>query len=303
MTFPEQPSAAAGPARPVALITGVGRSIGIGAGIARRLAASGWDVAFTYWTPYDRRMEWGAEPGAAASIAAELASAGARTAAIEADLTDPDAPARIFDEAEERLGGQVTALILSHAESVDSGLLDTTVEAFDRHFAVNARATWLLIREYGLRFRAGRDGTPDSGSYGSTDSDSYGANADVPADASGHASAESGPRPATGRIVALTSDHTVGNLPYGASKGALDRITLAAAHELAHLGVTANVVNPGPVDTGWMTDDLRAALVRGTPLGRLGTPRDTAHLVDFLCSPEGQWINGQLLKSNGGAAS
>ncbi len=56
---PEQApeEAAPRPARPVALITGVGRSIGIGAGIARQLAASGWDVAFTYWTPYDRRME------------------------------------------------------------------------------------------------------------------------------------------------------------------------------------------------------------------------------------------------------
>lgn len=267
VTISAQPSRSSGPApsRPIALITGVGRSIGIGAGIARRLAASGWDIAFTYWTPYDRRMEWGVEAGAAEAIAKELAEAGARTAAIEADLTDPDAPARIFDGAEQRLGGPVTALVLSHAESVDSGLLDTTVEAFDRHFAVNSRASWLLIREYGLRFR-------------------------------------SAPGTATGRIIALTSDHTVGNLPYGASKGSLDRITLAAAHELAHLGVTANVVNPGPVDTGWMTDDLRESLVRGTPLGRLGTPRDTAHLVDFLCSPEGQWINGQLLKSNGGAA-
>ncbi|MGN2360603.1 SDR family oxidoreductase [Streptomyces luridiscabiei] len=282
MTINEQPSAAPEPtsepvreqaapeqARPVALITGVGRSIGIGAGIARQLAASGWDIAFTYWTPYDRRMEWGAEDGAAAAIAKELADAGARTAAIEADLTGPDAPTRIFDEAEQRLG-PVTALVLSHAESVDSGLLDTTVEAFDRHFAVNTRASWLLIREYGLRFR----GEPGTG--GGT---------------------------GAGRIVALTSDHTVGNLPYGASKGALDRITLAAAHELAHLGVTANVINPGPVDTGWMNDELRTALTRGTPLGRLGTPRDTAHLVDFLCSPQGQWVNGQLLKSNGGAAS
>ncbi|MER8267686.1 SDR family oxidoreductase [Streptomyces griseus] len=278
MTNTEQRPPASGPDRPIALITGVGRSIGIGAGIARRLAATGWDVAFTYWTPYDRRMEWGAEPGAAASIEKELAEAGARTAAIEADLTDPDAPARIFDEAEQRLGGQVTALVLSHAESVDSGLLDTTVEAFDRHFAVNSRASWLLIREYGLRFR-GAPGTTKGTTPGPT------------------------PGTATGRIVALTSDHTVGNLPYGASKGALDRITLAAAHELAHLGVTANVVNPGPVDTGWMNDELRETLVRGTPLGRLGTPLDTAHLVGFLCSPEGQWVNGQLLKSNGGAAS
>ncbi|WP_334664230.1 SDR family oxidoreductase [Streptomyces cyaneofuscatus] len=280
MTINEQPSDPAAPARPVALITGVGRSIGIGAGIARQLAASGWDIAFTYWTPYDRRMEWGAEDGAAASIARELEEAGARTAAIEADLTGPDAPIRIFDEAEQRLG-PVTALVLSHAESVDSGLLDTTVEAFDRHFAVNTRASWLLIREYGLRFRGqpgSKPGEPGTG---------VGAGAGAGA----------------GRIVALTSDHTVGNLPYGASKGALDRITLAAAHELAHLGVTANVVNPGPVDTGWMNDELRDAIAQGTPLGRLGTPQDTAHLVDFLCSPQGQWVNGQLLKSNGGAAS
>ncbi|MEU8561838.1 SDR family oxidoreductase [Streptomyces cyaneofuscatus] len=266
-------------------MTGVGRSIGIGAGIARQLAASGWDIAFTYWTPYDRRMEWGAEDGAAASIARELEEAGARTAAIEADLTGPDAPIRIFDEAEQRLG-PVTALILSHAESVDSGLLDTTVEAFDRHFAVNTRASWLLIREYGLRFRGGPGSKPGEPGAGMGAGTGTGTGAGAGA----------------GRIVALTSDHTVGNLPYGASKGALDRITLAAAHELAHLGVTANVVNPGPVDTGWMNDELREALTQGTPLGRLGTPQDTAHLVDFLCSPQGQWVNGQLLKSNGGAA-
>lgn len=250
------------PARPVALITGVGRTVGIGAGVARRLAASGWDIAFTCWTPYDDRMSWGREAGASDAIGRELAEHGANSAAIEADLADPDAPARVFDEVERRTG-RVSALVMCHCESVDSGLLDTTVESFDRHFAVNARATWLLIREFGRRFAGDRG---------------------------------------TGRIIALTSDHTVGNLPYGASKGALDRITLAAAHELAALGVTANVINPGPVDTGWMPEEVREHCVRGTPLGRLGTPRDTAHLVDFLCSPEGGWINGQLLMSNGGLA-
>lgn len=248
--------------RPVALVTGVGRTVGIAAGIARQLAASGWDIAFTYWTAYDERMTWGVEPGAVDAINAALAEHGAATAAIEADLARTDAPARIFDATEHRLGG-VTALVMCHCESVDSGLLDTTVESFDRHFAVNARATWLLIREYGRRFRV---------------------------------------TPGTGRIIGLTSDHTVGNLPYGASKGALDRIILAAGHELAHLGISSNVINPGPVDTGWMTDEVRASGIRQTPLGRLGTPQDTAHLVDFLCSPNGQWINGQLLMSNGGFA-
>ncbi|MFE2416305.1 SDR family oxidoreductase [Streptomyces hokutonensis] len=248
--------------RPLALVTGVGRSVGIGAGIARRLAASGWDIAFTYWAPYDERMSWGVESGAASAITESLKEHGATTIVVEADLSDPDAPARVFDEVGRGPGG-VTALVMCHCESVDSGLLDTTVESFDRHFAVNARATWLLIREYGRRFAAA---------------------------------------PGSGRIIALTSDHTVHNLPYGASKGALDRITLAAAHEFAPLGITANVINPGPVDTGWMTEEVRAQVLRQTPLSRLGTPQDAAHLVDFLCSPEGQWINGQLLMSNGGFA-
>ncbi|WP_460061136.1 SDR family oxidoreductase [Streptomyces sp. YKOK-I1] len=262
-TNSDQHRAAHGAARPLALVTGVGRTVGIGAGIARRLAASGWDIGFTYWAPYDDRMEWGRESGAAGTIGRTLAEAGARSAAIEADLADPGAPSRVFDAAEEQLGCPVTALVMCHCESVDSGLLDTTVESFDRHFAVNARASWLLIREFGRRFTAA---------------------------------------PGTGRIISLTSDHTVGNLPYGASKGALDRITLAAARELAHLGVTANAINPGPVDTGWMSEEIKEHCVRGTPLGRLGTPRDTAHLVDFLCSDEGGWINGQLLMSNGGFA-
>ncbi|MEV4299441.1 SDR family oxidoreductase [Microbispora rosea] len=266
MTEEAEPAApgrgATAAARPIALVTGVGRTAGIGAAIARELAASGWDIAFTYWTPYDERMAWGAEPGAADAVGTILAGHGAAFAAIEADLADTQTPVRIFDEAERLLGG-VTALVMCHCESVDSGLLDTTVESFDRHFAVNARAVWLLIREYGRRFR---------GVHGS------------------------------GRIIALTSDHTVGNLPYGASKAALDRITLAAAHELAHLGVSANVVNPGPVDTGWMSDEVRASCLAQTPLGRLGTPQDTAHLVSFLCSPQGQWVNGQLLMSNGGFA-
>ena len=129
------------------------------------------------------------------------------------------------------------------------------------HFAVNARASWLLVREFGRRFRA-----PNN----------------------------------RGRIIALTSDHVAGNLPYGASKSALDRIVLAAAEEFRDLGITANVINPGPTDTGWMTDQQIAEFTRQTPGGRPGLPDDCANLVRFLCSEEGGWINGQLLHSNGG---
>lgn len=246
--------------RPVALVTGVGREAGLGAAIALRLADDGWDVATTCWTPYDDRMPWGRQEPDVATIGKELAARGARTVSVSADLTDVDAPGRIFDAVEAELG-PVTALVMSHCESVDSGLLDTTVESFDRHFAVNARASWLLVREYGRRFRS---------------------------------------EPGTGRIVALTSDAVVGNLPYGASKGALDRIVIAAARELAHLKVSANVVNPGPVDTGWMDDALRVQILAATPLGRSGRPGDVAALVSFLCSADGGWVNGQLLHSDGG---
>ena len=89
--------------------------------------------------------------------------------------------------------GGLRGLVMSHCESVDSSILDTTVESWERHFAVNARAVWLLIKAFAERLPAG----PTT--------------------------------QVTGRIVALTSDHTAHNLPYGASKGALDRIVVAAA--------------------------------------------------------------------------
>jgi 3-oxoacyl-[acyl-carrier protein] reductase len=245
--------------RPVALLTGVGRTAGIGATLATRLLGDGWDVAFTYWTPYDVRMPWGPDTTTPDVIAEAAAAAGGASLAIEADLSDPATPAAVLDEAEAL--GPVTALVAAHCESVDSSILDTTVESFDRHFAVNTRATWLLIREFALRYR---------GAHGA------------------------------GRVIALTSDHTVHNVPYGASKGALDRITIAAAHELAHLGITANVVDPGPVDTGWMSEEVRERCLAATPLGRLGTPEDTADLVAFLCSARGGWMNGKHLASDGG---
>ncbi|MEE2048781.1 SDR family NAD(P)-dependent oxidoreductase, partial [Nocardiopsis tropica] len=106
MTF----SPPSSPARPVALVTGVGRTVGIGSAIARRLASSGWDVAFTHWTPYDARMDRGVEAGAARATLDALAERVAAAHYVEADLADPASPARIFDEAEERLG-PVTALV------------------------------------------------------------------------------------------------------------------------------------------------------------------------------------------------
>ncbi|HEY9355534.1 MAG TPA: SDR family oxidoreductase [Arthrobacter sp.] len=244
--------------RKAALVTGAGRLAGIGAGIARHLAADGWDLVLSYCHDYDSRMPWGSQPDDVVRLTAELEAIGARVHAVPADLQDPAAPDRLMAEANQ-LAGPLAAMVLSHAESVDSGVLDTTVEAFERHFAVNTRASWQLIAAFA------RQATADGGA-----------------------------------IVALTSDHTAFNLPYGASKGALDRIVIAAARELGPLGISANVLNPGPVDTGWMTPGVREELTRRQPGGRLGTPADVAGTVAFLVSPAGRWVSGQLIKSDGG---
>jgi 3-oxoacyl-[acyl-carrier protein] reductase len=237
-----------------ALITGVGRRRGIGAGLATGLAADGWDLVLSYWHPYDERLGLGGAPDDPRRLADELAATGVRVELAPVDLSDPDGPGRLLERA-----GPVDALVLSHCESVDSSILTTSVESFDRHYAVNVRASWLLIAAFARQL------------------------------------------PATGgAVVALTSDHTVDNLPYGATKGALDRVVLAAAHELADRGLRANVINPGPVDTGWMTPEVRERMASMQPTGRLGTPSDIADTVRFLLSEPGRWLTGQLIYCNGG---
>ncbi|MFT4166355.1 MAG: SDR family oxidoreductase [Microlunatus sp.] len=243
---------------PTALLTGVGRRRGIAAGIAAGLAQDGWDLALSYWQPYDERLGLDGRPDDPESLADELRRAGRRVVLVPGDLEDPEVPAQVVASAAEELG-PLDALVMSHTESVDSGILDTTVASFDRHYAVNIRATWLLLAAFAKQL-------PDTG----------------------------------GAVIALTSDHTVGNLPYGVTKGGLDRLVLASAHELADRGLRANVINPGPIDTGWMDDEIRASGIAQQPTGRLGTPTDIANLIRFLLSPEGAWTNGQLLYCNGG---
>ncbi len=241
-----------------ALITGVGRRRGIGAAIALGLAEDGWDLALSYWHPYDDRIALDRSEDDVDRLADEIRALGRSVILLPADLEQPDQPTSLVERASAELG-PLAGLVMSHCESVDSSILDTTVESFDRHYAVNVRASWLLVAAFARQ---------------------------VPADG--------------GRIVALTSDATANNLPYGATKGALDRVVIAAAHELGDLGIISNVINPGPVDTGWMDDRLREALPGMQPTGRLGTPEDAANLVRFLLSDQGGWMNGQLLHSNGG---
>lgn len=203
-------------------------------------------------------MPWSAEPTHFEVLLGEIAANGATLLRLPGDLANTATVPRLFEKlaVADRI---VESLVLCHCESVNSGIVTTTTESFDRHYAVNVRASWQLIRQF-----AGQ--VPPSG----------------------------------GRIVALTSDAVIDNIPYGTTKAALDRLVLASARELAGHRILANLINPGPIDNGWMTDEVRKACLERQPTGRLGTPADTAHLVSFLLSERGSWINGQLLKSDGG---
>lgn len=215
---------------PLVLVTGAARANSIAAGIVPRLVSDGWEVATS-----------------------DLSNAD-----FPCDLATHAGPDELITSVT-RERGPISALVLSHAHDVNSGILDTTAGSFDAHVAINARASLLLIAAFARQVPAGG-----------------------------------------GAVVALTSDHTTGNLPYGASKGALDRLVISAARELGPLGISANVLNPGPIDTGWMTEGFEAELVPAHPLGRIGTPGDIAAFVSFLLSDEGRWVSGQLLHADGG---
>jgi 3-oxoacyl-[acyl-carrier protein] reductase len=236
-----------------ALVTGVSRSAGIGAAVARALAADGWVLALSGFPPHDVREGWSYEPE---ELAAEL---GAQW--HEQDLADLAAAALIFDFAEAAVG-PLTALVNVHAHSETGGLLEATPGQLDRHWAVNARGTALLCAEFARRFRG---------------------------------------EPGSGRIVSFTSAPPLaGEVAYAASKGALEWLTLSAAAELAKRGITVNAIDSGPTDTGWMSTEVRERIGAEMPLGRLGRPEDSSGLVAFLCSPDGGWITGQVLRCDGG---
>jgi 3-oxoacyl-[acyl-carrier protein] reductase len=205
-----------------------------------------------------RALVTGADGGIAPSVVAALEGDGWEVAGTDvehADLADPAAPARIFDEL-----GSFEALVTCHAVSELGGLLETDAAQLDRHLAVNVRATALLMAELARRLPGDR-----------------------------------------GRIVNFTSGLPLrGELAYAASKGAIAWLTVSAAVELGPRGITANAIDPGPTDTGWMDDELKEAIAAATPLGRVGRPQDAAELVAFLCSERAGWITGRVLRSDGG---
>lgn len=264
-----------------ALVTGVNNPEGIGASVARALAAQGARLFLTYLredpgSPGGPRAEPSLEryrrlqASGPEALVGEIRSSGRQVAMLEADLSDIQEAPAVFDAAEAFLG-EISVLVHSAAhwepdsflEGSDARRIDAA--SHDRHFAVNSRATALLVAEFAHRFRRGLDGG--------------------------------------GRVILISTDGASGHagaVSYGASKHAAESLARAAAWELGPEGITVNVVSPGPVQTGWIDKELEEEIIRQIPVRRIGTPEDVAHAVLFLASAQASWVTGQVLYVGGG---
>ncbi len=259
----------------VAIVTGANH--GIGAATATRLARCGASVLVSYLRASDDPKDW-PEPYRANrarggdEVAGAIRARGGRASAVEADLRDDGAPARLFDAAEAEFGpvdiliNNATGCVLDTfavgGQDDVTGLQTARVSAatHDHVFSVDARGGALMIGEFARRHIA-RQGT-------------------------------------WGRVVGLTSGGPLGNpneVSYGAAKAALDNYTMAAAFELARFGVTANMVYPPVTDTGWVTDAVRAHVKSRYDLLHIVGPDDVAEVIVFLCSEQARLITANIL--------
>lgn len=236
-----------------AIVTGGSR--GIGAAIARWLAQDGIAVVINYVSGRD----------AAEALAAEIEAEGGRAIAVQADLADPLAPARLFDAAEHAFGG--VDILVNNAGVMELGpIAEMADEAFARQMSINLESVFRSLREAARRLRDG------------------------------------------GRIISFSSSvvglYQPGYGVYAATKAAVEALTHILAKELGSRRISVNAVAPGPVETrlcleGKSEQQLRA-IAALNPFGRLGRPDDIAGLVSFLAGRDGGWINGQIIRANGG---
>jgi 3-oxoacyl-[acyl-carrier protein] reductase len=240
----------------IALVTG--SSQGIGRAVALRLAQAGADVVINYRSHRE----------AAEEVRASIAALGRRAIAVQADVSEEEQVARLFEETTRELG-PVSILVNNAGTTRDKLILQMSLSDFEHILNTNLRSAFLCTRaalRSMMKARWGRivNVTSVAGLLGNA-----------------------------------------GQANYSASKAALIALTLSTAREMASRNITANAVAPGFVPTeltSTLTEQQRKQMLDLTPLGRFGTPEEVAATICFLCSPEAGYITGQILCVDGGMA-
>ncbi len=239
----------------VILITGSSR--GMGAAYARRFGRDGFNVTVNYLQNRDL----------AAQVARDIEQSGSRAISVQADVSDPKAVARLFDETERAFGG--VDVVINNAGIMRLAPFATMKdEDFTRLMDVNLKGGFNVLREAAKRVR-------DGGRIISMSS-------------------------------SITQLRTATYGPYAASKAALEIFSSCLAKELRGRQISVNALAPGVVATSLFLDvpgrteaEVQQFAAR-TPHGRIGQPEDLAAVMAALVSADGHWINGQTVFANGG---
>lgn len=210
-------------------------------------------------------VNYAGNDAAAEALVRRIEKAGGRALAAKGDVSDPATMRRLFDAAETAFGGVDVLVNNAGIMSLDK-IAEFDDAAFDRQIAINLKGTFNGLREAARRLRDG------------------------------------------GRIVNFSTSVVGLKLEtygvYAATKAAVETLTAILAKELRGRSITVNAIAPGPTGTELFfegkSQELVERMAKMSPLERLGTPEDIAGAVSFLAGPDGGWINGQVLRANGG---
>lgn len=198
-------------------------------------------------------------------VTKSIRSLGREAHAYRGDVADPGCARSMFDLAESWFGG-VDVLVINAGIMLLSRISDMEDDAFDREIAVNLKGAFYFMREAAKRIRDGGSLVSISTSVVATRRETYGA--------------------------------------YAATKAGVEVLSQVMSKEMRGRRISVNAVAPGPTATRLLLEGLSADFVeqiaKNSPYERLGTPDDIAATVAFLCSPGGAWINGQVIRVNGG---
>jgi 3-oxoacyl-[acyl-carrier protein] reductase len=210
-------------------------------------------------------INYSGDAKSAEALARNIETKGGRALTARADVSDPGAVRGMFDAAEAAFGG-VDVLVNNAGIMKLAKIADSDDALFDQQIAVNLKGSFNAMREAGKRLRDGGRIVNFSTSVVGTRLETYGV--------------------------------------YAATKSAIETMTAILSKELRGRNITANAVAPGPTATDLFlsgkSPELVERLARMNPLERLATPADIASVVAFLVGPDGGWINGQVLRANGG---